>query len=123
MQQCLFADLQIFADLAQLHRQQLSVMNALFALEVLIPACSGSLALQAIQLLINFFAQIVQTLKIFLGMRDAIFGVAAQFFVLGDTGCFFDESAQFFRTRLDHAGDHALFDDGVTACAQSRAQE
>ena len=110
-----FTTAEVGGDLTQLHGQQFSVPGALFAFQGLIATCGRGLTLQPIQLLVDLFAQVVQTFEIFLGVRNAIFGVTATFLVAGNTGGFFDKATQVFRTRFNDARNHALFNDGVAA--------
>jgi hypothetical protein len=56
-------------------------------------------------------------------MRDAILGLAAALLVLGDAGRLFEEGAQLFGARFDHARDHTLLDDRVAARAEPGAEE
>ncbi|MNZ64336.1 hypothetical protein D3C78_825040 [compost metagenome] len=81
------------------------------------------LAVQALQLALQLFAQVGQARQVFLGAADAALGFAAALLVLGDAGGFLDEVAQVLGLGLDQLGDHPLLDDRVAARAQAGAEE
>ncbi len=56
-------------------------------------------------------------------MAHAVFRLAAALLVLGNAGGFFQEGAQFLGPRLHQPGDHALFDNRVTARPQAGAEK
>ena len=53
------------------------------------------------ELLVNFFAQIVETIKIIACVANAVFCLAAPLLVLGDACGLFQVDPQFFGLRLD----------------------
>ncbi len=81
------------------------------------------LAGQVADLLVHFIAQILQALHVLARAADPCLGLAPPLLVTRDAGRFFHEGAHVVAARLDDAGNHALFDDGVAARAQARAQE
>ena len=102
-------------------RRQLGLQLTLLGFVLLIFLRRLRLAMQALQLTLELFAQIGQASQVFMGSANTIFSFAAALLVLGDTGRLFDEVAQVFRLGLDQLGDHALLDDRVAACAKARA--
>ena len=61
--------------------------------------------------------------QVFAGVRQTVFSFAATLFVFRNTCRFFQKQTQFFRARFNDAADGALTNDGVSAWAQTRAQE
>ena len=118
-----FLRLRVLLDDRRRSASSSAVELALFLLQRLVAARRRGLALQVAQLLLDFLAHVVQALEVFLGVRDAILGLAAALLVLGDAGRLFDEAAQLFGPRLDDARDHALLDDRVAARAEAGAEE
>jgi hypothetical protein len=83
----------------------------------------GGLAFQVQQLLGDLLAQIVKPVQIFAGVADPGLGLAAALLVLGDAGGLLQKEPQILGPRLDEARDHTLFNDGVTAGAQTGTEE
>ena len=96
---------------------------AFLFLEALIATRRSSLTLQVPQLLVHLIAQVIQTLEIFTGAGNAALRFLAALLVTRDARRLFDEPAHLVRLRRNDARNHALFDDGVTAAAEARAQE
>jgi len=82
-----------------------------------------SLRLQFFEIGIELAENIFDTLQVFAGVLQAVFGFAAAFLVLGYTGCFFEKNTQIFRTCFDDARDHALTNDGVSTRTESGTEE
>ena len=101
----------------QSQRQQFRLQLALLVLERLVAARRGRLALQVTDLLLDFLAQIVQTVQILARLADPILGLAAPLLVARDARRFFEKCPQIVRPRFDHTRDHALLDDGIAARA------
>ena len=97
--------------------------QALFLLEAFVLFRRGGLTLQVQQLLGDLVAQVVEAIKILPGVANAGLGLAPALLVLGDARRLLQEESQILRARLDEAGDHALFDDGVTARPQTGAEK
>jgi hypothetical protein len=68
-------------------------------------------------------ADVVHALQVFARVLEPQLGLASPLAVLRDARCLFQEDAQLFGLRLDHARNHSLLDDRVGACAQARAEE
>jgi hypothetical protein len=92
-------------------------------LEALVFLRRGGLAFQVQQLLGDLLAQIVKPVQVFAGVADPGLGLAAALLVLGDAGGLLQEEPQILGPRLDEARDHTLFNDGVTAGAQTGTEE
>ena len=104
-------------------RLQLGLKLAFLGLELLVLLCRLGLTMQVRQLTLQFLAQIGQAREVFLGATNTVFGFAAAILVAGNTGCFFDEQAQFFRLGFDQPRNHALLDDRVAARAKAGAHK
>ena len=107
----------------QAQRQKLGQQPSLLFLERLIASRSGRLPLQMFDLLLDLFAQVIQPIEVFPCMADAALRLAAAFLVAGNAGRLLQERAQIVRPRFDHARNHSLFDDGVAARTETRAQK
>ncbi len=101
----------------------LRIKIALLSLVFFVFFCRLRLAMQVLQLTIQLFADVGQTLQVLSGTLDAVFSIAAALLVFGDTCCLFNEDTQLFRLGLDQTRHHALFDDGVAAWTQAGAEE
>jgi hypothetical protein len=110
-------------ELAVFQRLQLGVLVQALGLQALVLLGGARLALQVVDLLVHFLAQVGEALEIFAGVADAGFGFLAPFLVLRDAGGFFQVNAQVFGTGFDNLRNHALFDDRVAARTKSGAQE
>jgi hypothetical protein len=99
----------------QAQRQKLRLQLALFFLERLIAARRRRLPLQMADLLVDFLAQIVQTIQILARLADAIFGFPPAFLVARNSGRLLQERPQIVGAGLDDSRDHALLDDRVAA--------
>ncbi len=97
--------------------RELRLELAFFALVFLILLGGLGLAVQALQLALQLFAQVGQAGEVLVGAADTVFGLAAALLVLGDAGRFFNEITQVFGLGFDQLGDHALLDDRVAARA------
>ena len=75
------------------------------------------------ELLVNFFAQVVETIKVIAGMANAVFCLTAPLLVLGDARSLFQVDPQLFGLRLDETGNHALLDNGVATRPKTRTEE
>ena len=103
--------------------QQFRLDLAFFRLELLVTLCRARLALELFELLVYFLKQVLQAIKIFAGVLDTVFCLAAALLVLGDTGGFFEECTQIIGFRLDQARDRALLDNGIAARPQTGAEK
>lgn len=81
--------------------RQLRLELAFFALVFLVFLGRLGLAMQALQLALQLFAQVGQASEVFVGTADAVFGLAAALLVLGDAGRFFDKVTQVFGLGFD----------------------
>ena len=110
-------------EIAQTQGEQLGREASLLLFESLILACARCLALQVPNLLVDLVTQILQTFEVFTRIGDATLCFLAPLFVFGDSSGLFDERAHLVGFRLDHARDHALLDDRVTARPQTRTEK
>ena len=110
-------------DLAQPERQQLRLQLPLVLLQRLVTPRSRGLPLQVAQLLLDLVAQVGEPRQVLAGVRNAGLGLAAALLVARDAGRLLEERAHLVGLGLDHARDHVLLDDRVTARAQAGAQE
>ncbi len=81
------------------------------------------LAFQFFEVAAEFAQDVFDAGQVLARVRQAVFGLAAAFLVLGHARGLFQEDAHVIGLGLDDARDHALPDDGVGARAQARAQE
>ncbi|MCY1521552.1 hypothetical protein D9M68_563670 [compost metagenome] len=102
---------------------ELGLELALLGLVLLVLLGGLGLAVQALQLALQFLAQVGKARQVLLGAADAALGFAAALLVLGDAGGFFDEVSQVLGLGLDQLGDHPLLDDRVAARPQAGAEE
>jgi hypothetical protein len=79
------------------------------------------LLLQMIQLFAQFLADVVDAQQVLARVAQPRFGFLTAFAVLGYARGLFQEHPQFLGLGLDHARDHALLDDGVSARAKAGA--
>ena len=121
--QCLVALAQILVQGPPAQGLELGVELALLRLEALVFLGGGGLPFQVQELLGDLLAQIREPVQVLAGVADAGLGLAAALLVLGDAGGLLQKEPQVLGTRLDEARDHALLDDGVTAGAQTGAEE
>ena len=110
-------------ELAIFQRLQLRVLVQAFGLQALVLLGGACLALQVVDLLVHFLAQVGQALEILAGMANPGFGFLAPFLVLGNAGSFFQVNAQVFGPGLDDLGNHSLLDDRVTTRAKAGTEE
>ena len=115
--------LQRFAMLTPSQCQGLTGNLPFVLFQHLILFCGACLTLQMSQLLVNFLAQIVESIEVVTGMPNAIFRLASALLVFGDARGFFEVDAQIFRFGFNQPGNHALFDDGVATRAETGAKE
>ena len=97
--------------------------EAQFLLVLLVAFRRPRLPLQLGQAFVQLLAQIQQPFQVFTGVAHAVFRLPPPLLVAGDAGRFFQIAAQLFRTGFHDTADHALFDDGIAAWPQARAQE
>ena len=102
---------------------ELCTLEALLFLVLLVLFRRAGLTTEALQLTFQFVTDISESLQVFPGAADAVFGLAAARLVLGNPRRFFDVNPQLFRLRLDQPGNHPLLDNRVAARAQAGAQE
>ena len=81
------------------------------------------LLFQLVQIGVELAQDVFHAGQVFARVGQAVFRLAAAFFVLGNPSRFFQEQAQLFGFGFDDAADRALADDGVSAWAQARTQE
>ena len=94
---------------------ELGAQLALLGLVLLVLLGGLGLAVQALELALQLFAQVGEAREVLVGTTDAALGLAAALLVLGDAGGFLDEVAQVLGLGLDQLGDHPLLDDRVAA--------
>ena len=92
-------------------------------LELVVAFRDVSLLLQVRELFIELLAYVLDAQQVFARVPQPELGLAAPLAVLGDARGLFEENAQLLRFRFDHARDHALLDDRVSARAQAGAEE
>ncbi len=114
---------QLAVQLAVFQRLELGFLDALVFLVLLVLLGLAGLAFQMLKLLVNFFAQVIEAIKVFASVTNALFGFLAALLVFGDAGGLFQEHAQFFGPGLDDLADHALLDDRIAARPKTGAQE
>ena len=109
--------------LSALQKPQLLLFERAVALQRVVTQRDFSLLFELVEVGVELAQDVFDAGQVFTGVRQAVGGLAAALFVLGDTGRFFEEQAQFFRLGLDDAADGALADDGVSTRAQAGAQK
>ena len=114
---------QFAIELAIFERLELRVLVQALGLQGLVLLGGARLALEMVDLLVHFLAQVGQALEVLARVADARLGLLAPFLVLGNAGGLFQVNAQVFGPGLDDLRDHALLDDGVAARAKAGAQE
>ena len=110
-------------EAAVFQRLPLGVLDPALGLDRLVLLGLARLALEVLELLADFLAQVAEAVEVFARVADAGFGFLAALLVLGDAGGFLEVHAQVFRARLDDLADHPLLDDRVAARAQAGAEE
>src|SRR3546814_215922 len=115
--------LQARIEAAVLQRLPLRVLDPALGLDGLILLGLARLALEVLELLAYFVAQVGQALEVLAGVADTGFGFLAPLLVLGDAGGLLQVHAQVLGPGLDDLADHALLDDRVAARAQARSEE
>ena len=95
----------------------------LLLFQFLVTLGGARLTLEARQLFVDFFAQIIQAVEVFARVADARFGFAPALLVFGNAGGFFQIHPQVFRLGVDDARHHALLDNRVAARAEAGAEE
>ena len=118
-----FALLHLFIECLPAQQQELTLEFTLLGFPDLVFLGRGSLSFEMLELLGDLLDEILEAIKIFACMPDAVLCLAAAFLVLGNSGCLLEIDAQVFWARLDDAGDHPLLDDGVAAGTESRAEK
>ena len=103
--------------------QQFSLYLPLFCLELLVAFCRTRLTFELLDLLVNFFQQVIQAVQVLAGMPDAVFCLAPAFLVLGNASGFLEKRTQVIRLRLNQAGNRTLFNNGITARPQTGAEK
>ena len=81
------------------------------------------LAFQFFKVGVQFAQDVFHTRQVFAGVAQAVFGLAAAFFVLGNACGLLQKQTQFFGLGFNDAADRALANDGVSAWTQTSAQE
>ena len=81
------------------------------------------LGFQLADLLAQLLAHVLDAQQVLAGILHAQLGFAAPFLVFGNSRRFFQKNPQLLGSRLDHARDHSLLDDGVGARSQPGTQE
>src|SRR5690554_1225312 len=104
-------------------QRQLTLEPVLLVLELLIAAGRLRLAPEALELLVELLADVLQAPQVLLGAAHAVLGLPAALLVAGDAGGLLQGGAQLLGARLDQPRDHALADDRIGARAQAGAQE
>ena len=115
--------LQLRVEEAELQRLPLSILDPAFGLDGLVLLGLFGLPREMLQLLADFFAQVIEAVEILAGVTDAGFGFLAALFVFGNAGGFFQIDAQLLGLGLNDLRNHALLDDRVAARAETGAQE
>ena len=110
-------------ELAVFQRLELGIPDQAFRLQSLVLLRGTRLALEMVDLLVHFLAQVSQALEVFAGVADPCFGFLAPLLVFRDAGGLLEVDAKIFGPRLDDLRNHALLDDRVAARAQAGAQE
>jgi hypothetical protein len=110
-------------QLLPLKGQQLRLQFPLLVLVLAVFLRRLGLALQVLQLALQFLSQVGESLEVFQGAAHAALGFLATLLVLGDARGLLDKDPQLLRLGLDQPGDHALLDDGITAGTEAGAQE
>ncbi len=108
---------------APTQQRQLAFEAILLLFEFLIAFGGFGLAFEALQLLVQLVADVVQSLQVLLGPAHAVFGFPATLLVLGDTGSLFEGGTQVVGARFDEPRNHALADDGVRTRAEAGPHE
>ena len=108
---------------AALQKPQLVLFQRAVGLQGVVAVGHFSLLFQLFQVGVQLAQDVVDPGQVFAGVGQAVFGLAAAFFVFGDACGFFQKQAQLFRARLDDAADRPLADDGVSAWAQTGTQK
>src|SRR5690606_35573591 len=106
-----------------LQRLELAVLDRTLGLLGLVLLRGAGLALEVLELLVHFLAQVVEAIQVPAGVADAGLGLLAALLVLGDAGGLLQVDAQVLGPGLDDLADHALLDDRVAARAQAGAEE
>src|SRR5690606_18590931 len=106
-----------------LQRLELGVLDRTLGLQGLVLLRGAGLALEVLELLVHFLAQVVEAIQVLAGVADAGLGLLAALLVLGDAGGLLQVDAQVLGPGLDDLADHALLDDRVAARAQAGAEE
>ena len=114
---CQFQSVQLdpFPQFPPAQRHQPGFQLSFFLLELAITIGCAGLALQTVQMLAHFLAQISQACEIIPGVVNPPFRFPPPFLVLGNASGFFKVPANFLWLCLDDFRDHTLLDDGVTA--------
>ena len=92
-------------------------------LQLLVARRDLRLRVELLDLRAELQANVGDAREVLARVGEARLSLAAPFLVLGDARRLLEEHAQLLGLRLDHARDHALLDDGVSARAQPSAEE
>src|SRR5690348_15898861 len=115
--------IQFRADRAVVECAQFGFAQRAFYLQLLPAFCRARLAIQMIELLLDFLAYVLDAIEILARRLDAALGFLAALLVTRHAGGFFQVDAQLLRTRFDDVGNHALLDDILAARPEARAEE
>src|SRR5438105_554365 len=81
------------------------------------------LCFELFELMAELDADVLDPRQVLARIGKAPLGFLAALLVFRYAGSFLQEDAKLFGLRLDHARDHALLDDGVSARSQPGAEE
>ena len=102
--------------------QLVQLQRALFLQRAVLLRHLG-LAFQLVEVGVELAQDVFHPREVLARVLEPVLGLAAALLVLGDTGRFLEEQAQFLGPALDDAADRALADDRVGTRAQAGAQE
>ncbi|MCY1522346.1 hypothetical protein D9M68_571950 [compost metagenome] len=108
---------------AALEEPQLVLLLRGVALQRVVARRHLGLLLELLEVGVEFAQDVFHAREVLARVAQAVLGFAAALLVLGDTGGFFEEQAQFFGLGFDDPADRALADDGVGARPEAGAQE
>ena len=113
----------ILLQIRQAKREEFRLETPLLLLQVPVALRGASLPLEMADLLVDFFAQVVEALEVLPRVAHPGLGLPATLLVFRDARCFLEIGPQFLGLGFDQPGDHPLLDDRVAPRTQPGAQE